>query len=70
MLKKQLIKKLHVQYIGQLASIILKTQNFTKNRVFYAQGDIDGEKVMCYFIVEITKRICDTNKKNTEYEGK
>ena len=36
MLKKQLIKKLHVQYIGQLASIILKTQNFTKNRVFYA----------------------------------
>lgn len=36
MLKKQLIKKLHVQYFGQLASIILKTQNFTKNRAFYA----------------------------------
>ena len=45
MLKKQLIKKLHVQYFRQLASIILKTQNFTKNRAFMLRAILTRQKL-------------------------
>lgn len=72
MLKKnQLIEKRYVQHFGQLASIILKTQNFTKNREFYSKSDIDGASVICYFIGEVIVQInyIDNKEIKDKYDG-